>query len=58
MAISLTGLKGVSYIGLDNVSVDLLSRAVAVPEPMTLSLFGAGIVGIASLRRRKKAAKA
>ena len=27
--------------------------AVAVPEPLTLSLFGAGLVGAASLRRRK-----
>jgi choice-of-anchor C domain-containing protein len=30
----------------------------AVPEPLTLSLFGAGIAGIAGLRRRKKAAQA
>jgi hypothetical protein len=29
-----------------------------VPEPMTLSLFGAGIVGAAALRRRRKAKKA
>jgi hypothetical protein len=29
-----------------------------VPEPLTLSLFGAGVVGAAAMRRRKKAQKA
>ena len=28
--------------------------AHAVPEPLTLSLFGAGLAGAAALRRRKK----
>jgi hypothetical protein len=31
---------------------------VSVPEPFTLSLFGAGLAGVAALRRRKKAQKA
>jgi PEP-CTERM motif len=33
---------------LDNIAVN------AVPEPLTLSLFGAGIIGVAGLRRRRK----
>jgi choice-of-anchor C domain-containing protein len=32
-----------------------ISISSAVPEPFTLSLFGAGLVGAAALRRRKKA---
>jgi PEP-CTERM motif len=42
-----------SYI--DNLTVTSVSE---VPEPLTLSLFGAGAVGAAALRRRKKAQKA
>jgi hypothetical protein len=33
-------------------------KANTVPEPLTLSLFGAGLVGAAALRRRRKASKA
>jgi hypothetical protein len=31
---------------------------VGVPEPVTMTLFGAGLVGVAALRRRRKAQKA
>jgi len=30
------------------------AAATAIPEPLTLSLFGAGLAGIAGLRRRNK----
>jgi hypothetical protein len=33
-------------------------KAVPAPEPLTLSVFGAGLAGAAALRRRKKAHKA
>ncbi len=33
---------------------DLVSPATPAPEPITLSLFGAGLLGTAALRRRKK----
>jgi hypothetical protein len=36
--------------------VQLFVNTEAVPEPMTLSLFGAGFAGIAALRRRKNKA--
>ena len=35
---------------------DVLGTATNVPEPITLSLFGAGLVGAATMRRRKKTA--
>jgi hypothetical protein len=56
MAISLTGLAGANYIGLDNISItDLaVTPLTGVPEPLTMSIFGAGLIGTAALRRRKK----
>ena len=41
---------------VDGVLTDVsVNSARSVPEPLTLSLFGAGLAGAAALRRRKKA---
>jgi hypothetical protein len=43
--------------GLDGGLIDVGQGpgVVGVPEPLTMSLFGLGLVGAAALRRRKKA---
>jgi hypothetical protein len=50
------GTNGGDFIGVDDVRYQ--NVATAVPEPVTLSIFGAGIAGAAALRRRKKAKQA
>jgi PEP-CTERM motif len=40
------------------IGVDAIAPPSNVPEPITLSLFGAGLAGAAAMRRRKKANKA
>ncbi len=44
-------------LGTDTINV-VAGKGAAVPEPVTLSLFGAGFAGLAVLRRRKKARQA
>jgi choice-of-anchor C domain-containing protein len=57
------GNIALSFTSLDDIS-SAFGAAIggvsitAVPEPLTLTLFGAGLAGIAGLRRRKKAAQA
>jgi hypothetical protein len=40
-----------TVIGTGNV---LITLPAAVPEPMTMAMFGAGLAGVAALRRRKR----
>jgi hypothetical protein len=40
--------------GLDDLALSTISP-VSIPEPLTLSIFGVGVAGVAALRRRKKA---
>jgi hypothetical protein len=42
------------YSNIDDVAPLVGAGSRKVPEPVTLSLFGAGIAGIAAMRRRKK----
>ena len=51
-----TGPPSALFVKFTNSSVR--PAATAVPEPFTLSLFGAGLAGVAAVRRRKKAKEA
>lgn len=48
---------GSDSFGYDNLSIGSAEQVtpVGVPEPLTMSLFGAGLIGAAALRRRRKA---
>jgi hypothetical protein len=47
-------LQGQS-LGSDSITV-IAGRGASVPEPLTLSLFGAGLVGAAAMRRKARKA--
>lgn len=52
--ITLTGNTNPSEWYVDDVVVTGPAATTGVPEPLTLSLFGAGLVGAVTLRRRKQ----
>jgi hypothetical protein len=55
-AITLIGSEGLQYIGLDNVSVTLVSRPQSdVPEPGSMALLGAGLATLGLIRRWRRA---
>ena len=70
-AAALVGLSSITFIGWEDLTLgqgsdfdynDLVfafanTAVTGVPEPLTLSLFGAGLVGAAWMSRRKKSAK-
>jgi hypothetical protein len=45
---------GQDFPGFLNIDDIVLTDATAMPEPATLTLFGAGMLGAAAMRRRKK----
>jgi hypothetical protein len=51
----ISSFDGDTISGFSTVSVSFASTAV--PEPLTMSLFGAGVAGMAAFRRRRKATK-
>jgi hypothetical protein len=50
--------KSGALFASDHITVIAGTGATAVPEPLTLSVFAAGLVGAGALRRRKKAKQA
>jgi hypothetical protein len=56
---NLTGQFQLIYVEANSIPAVLtfnVDRIVTTPEPLTLSLFGAGLAGLGALRRRRKAA--
>jgi hypothetical protein len=53
------GRQDPSFDGLDDVDVELAGTAAptGAPEPITLSIFGAGLAGAVAMYRRRKLAK-
>jgi hypothetical protein len=51
---------GTEYFNIHTVNIpggEIRGFLVGVPEPMTLALFGAGLVGIGAMRRRQRGTK-
>ena len=46
--------EGQTFFGPYDLNVPDVTTEAVVPEPLTLSLFGVGLVGAAALRRRKR----
>lgn len=56
---NLTGQFQLIYVEANSIPAVLtfnVDRRVEAPEPLTLSLFGAGLAGLGAVRRRRKAA--
>ena len=48
---------GIDGFGYENLSIGTIQQVTPrVPEPPTMSVFGAGLVGVAALRRRNRKA--
>jgi hypothetical protein len=47
-----TAFQGNDF-GLDDIALSTTAPVSTVPEPLTLSIFAAGLAGAAALRRRK-----
>lgn len=47
------GCRGVQTLENDTSNVDFRLKITTVPEPATIALFGAGLLGFALYRRRR-----